>query len=166
MKVLIVEDHERMGQFLKQGLSESGRTASLVRGCAQANDAMAKTSFDVIVLDLELPDGDGLDLLRTWRRIGFSDPVLILSARGTVQDRILGLDVGADDYLLKPFSLEELQARVRSIVRRQTRWKLDAEAQRDRRRPAVPHVKLDDGQLVSTVRSPHGAHRPAGAALD
>src|SRR5947199_3971444 len=79
---------------------------------------MAETNYDVVVLDLGLPDGDGLDLLRSWRRNGFNLPVLILSARDGVEDRIKGLDIGADDYLPKPFSLEELQARVRSLVRR------------------------------------------------
>jgi DNA-binding response OmpR family regulator len=119
MKVLIVEDQTRLGQFLKQGLSESRYTVSWARSCAEANDAMAETTFDVIVLDLGLPDGDGLDLLHKWRHNGFNEPVLILSARDSVEDRIKGLDIGADDYLPKPFSLEELQARVRSLVRRQ-----------------------------------------------
>ena len=120
MKVLIVEDQERLGQFLKQGLTESRYTVSWVRNCAEANEAIAETGFDVVVLDLGLPDGDGLDLLRAWRRGGFTEPVVILSARDTVEDRIKGLDIGADDYLPKPFSLEELQARVRSLVRRQS----------------------------------------------
>ena len=119
MKVLIVEDQLRLGQFLKQGLSESRYTVAWVKTCAEANDAMVETNYDVVVLDLGLPDGDGLDLLRGWRRNGFNAPVLILSARDTVEDRIKGLDIGADDYLPKPFSLEELQARVRSLVRRQ-----------------------------------------------
>jgi len=120
MKVLIVEDQPRLGQFLKQGLTESRYTVSWVRTCAEANDAIAESGYDVVVLDLGLPDGDGLDLLRAWRRSGFSEPVLILSARDSVEDRIKGLDIGADDYLPKPFSLEELQARVRSLVRRQS----------------------------------------------
>jgi DNA-binding response OmpR family regulator len=119
MKVLIVEDQARLGQFLKQGLTESRYTVTWAHSCAEANTAMTETTYDVIVLDLGLPDGDGLDLLRSWRGAGFTEPVLILSARDTVQDRIKGLDVGADDYLPKPFSLEELQARVRSLVRRQ-----------------------------------------------
>jgi len=118
MKVLIIEDQNRLGQFLRQGLSESRYTVTWARSCAEANDAIAETTFDAVVLDLGLPDGDGLDLLRQWRRGGFKEPVLILSARDTVEDRIKGLDIGADDYLPKPFSLEELQARVRSLVRR------------------------------------------------
>src|SRR5207244_5845867 len=86
---------------------------------AAARDALCETSFDAIVLDLGLPDGDGLELLRQWRRSGFNEPVIILSARDAVQDRIKGLDFGADDYLPKPFSLQELLARLRSLLRRQ-----------------------------------------------
>jgi DNA-binding response OmpR family regulator len=120
MKVLIVEDQERLGHFLEQGLKECAYTARWVKTCADARDALAETSFDVILLDLGLPDGDGIDLLRQWRQAGFNEPVLILSARDSVADRIKGLDVGADDYLPKPFSFEELLARVRSLVRRQS----------------------------------------------
>jgi DNA-binding response OmpR family regulator len=120
VKVLIVEDQRRLGQFLKQGLTERAYTVVLVRTCKEARDALAETSYDVIVLDLTLPDGDGLDLLRQWRKSGFNEPVLILSARDTLQDRIDGLDLGADDYLPKPFSLEELLARIRSLMRRQS----------------------------------------------
>lgn len=118
MKVLIVEDQPRLGRFLKQGLTERSYTANWVQTCKDANDAIADTGYDVVVLDLGLPDGDGLSLLKGWRRNGFTEPVLILSARDTVQDRIVGLDVGADDYLQKPFSIEELLARVRALVRR------------------------------------------------
>ncbi|GAC1317953.1 MAG: heavy metal response regulator transcription factor [Collimonas sp.] len=118
MKILIVEDQERLGRFVKQGLTEHSYTVSWVGTCREARDALCETSYDVIVLDLGLPDGDGLDLLREWRKSGFNEPVLILSARDTVQDRIKGLDLGADDYLPKPFSLEELLARVRSLLRR------------------------------------------------
>ncbi|CAN7753536.1 response regulator transcription factor [Variovorax sp. LjRoot290] len=119
MKVLIVEDQARLGQFLKQGLIECRYTVEWARSCAEANDALAQSTVDAIVLDLGLPDGDGLDLLRRWRDSGFNEPVLILSARDTVEDRVKGLNLGADDYLPKPFSLDELQARVRSLVRRQ-----------------------------------------------
>jgi DNA-binding response OmpR family regulator len=119
MKVLIVEDDRRLGEFLKQGLLECRYTAAWVRTCNEASDALAETPFDVIVLDLSLPDGDGLDLLRQWRKSGFNEPVLILSARDSLEDRVKGLNIGADDYLPKPFSLEELLARIRSLVRRQ-----------------------------------------------
>jgi DNA-binding response OmpR family regulator len=120
MKILVVEDQDRLGRFLQQGLTECAYTVTWVRTCAAASDALSESGYDVIVLDLGLPDGDGLDLLHSWRKSGFKEPVLILSARDGVQDRVKGLDLGADDYLPKPFSLEELLARVRSLVRRQS----------------------------------------------
>lgn len=120
MKVLIVEDQLRLGEFLKQSLVECRHTATWVRTCKEASDALVESPCDAIVLDLTLPDGDGLDLLLQWRKSGFNEPVLILSARDTVEDRIKGLDVGADDYMPKPFSLEELLARMRSLLRRQS----------------------------------------------
>lgn len=123
MKVLVVEDQIRLGQFLKQGLGECRYTVDWVRGCADASNALAESTYDVIVLDLGLPDGDGLELLHQWRASGFNEPVLILSARDTVADRVRGLDHGADDYLQKPFSLDELLARIRSLVRRQSTMK-------------------------------------------
>lgn len=120
MKILIVEVERRLGQFIKKGLMERSYTVTWVPNCRTARDALCETSYDVIILDLGLPDGDGLDLLREWRASGFNEPILILSARDEVEDRIKGLDVGADDYLAKPFSLEELLARVRSLIRRQS----------------------------------------------
>ncbi len=123
MKILIVEDQLRLAQFLKQGLTERSYTVACARSCREARDELCETSYDLIVLDLGLPDGDGLDLLREWRKSGFTEPVLILSARDAVQDRIKGLDLGADDYLPKPFSFEELLARVRSQLRRQSEVK-------------------------------------------
>lgn len=118
VKILIVEDQRRLGQFLKKGLAERSYTVTWVQSCREARDALCETGYDAIILDLGLPDGDGLDLLQEWRRGGFNEPVLILSARDSVQDRIKGLDLGADDYLAKPFSIEELLARVRSLLRR------------------------------------------------
>ncbi|MFP3566491.1 response regulator transcription factor [Paraburkholderia sp. SIMBA_030] len=120
MKILILEDQRKLGLFLKQALTERAYTVTWVENCAQAREALCESNYDVIVLDLGLPDGDGLDLLREWRRAGFNEPVLILSARDAVEDRIKGLDVGADDYLPKPFSIEELLARMRSLLRRQS----------------------------------------------
>ncbi len=120
VKILIVEDQRRLGQFLKKGLAEHAYTATWVPTCREARDALCETHYDAIVLDLSLPDGDGLALLSEWRKAGFNEPVLILSARDAVQDRIKGLDLGADDYLPKPFSFEELLARLRSLLRRQS----------------------------------------------
>jgi DNA-binding response OmpR family regulator len=119
MKILIVEDERRVGRFIERALQEQAYTARLVRSCAEARDALAESPYDAVVLDLGLPDGDGLDLLREWRRSGFNEPVLILSARDAVNDRIHGLNIGADDYLPKPFSVDELVARLRSLLRRQ-----------------------------------------------
>src|SRR5271165_6979465 len=120
MKVLIVEDEARLGRFLKQGLMEKAYTAKWVTNCAEANDALVETNYDAVVLDLSLPDGDGLELVREWRSSGLNEPVLVLSARDSLDDRIKGLDYGADDYLSKPFSLEELLARLRAQLRRQS----------------------------------------------
>jgi DNA-binding response OmpR family regulator len=120
MKILIVEDERRLGAFLKQGLTEQTYTVVLARNCRETNDAIVESKYDAIVLDLSLPDGDGLDLIREWRASGLNEPVLILSARDTLEDRIKGLDVGSDDYLPKPFSLEELLARLRALLRRQS----------------------------------------------
>ncbi|MDD3180202.1 MAG: response regulator transcription factor [Opitutaceae bacterium] len=119
MKILVVEDQKRLGQFLKKSFTEHFYTTTWVQSCAEARDVLSESGYDVIVLDLSLPDGDGLDLLREWRKAGFNEPVLILSARDAVQDRIKGLDLGADDYLPKPFSMEELLARIRTLLRRQ-----------------------------------------------
>jgi DNA-binding response OmpR family regulator len=120
MKLLIVEDEVRLGQFLKQALSEHTHTVEWVQTCKAANNVLAESGFDLILLDLALPDGDGIDLIRDWRTAGFNEPVLILSARDGLQDRIKGLDMGADDYLAKPFSIEEVLARMRALLRRQS----------------------------------------------
>ena len=145
MKVLIVEDQNRLGRFLQQGMSEHAYTVSLVGSCSEARDALCETNYDVIVLDLGLPDGDGLDLLREWRGSGFNEPVLILSARDTVEDRIKGLDIGADDYLPKPFSLEELLARVRSLLRRHSAVKETVLAHRGIRLDLLGHTVQVNG---------------------
>ena len=118
MKILIVEDERRMAAFVEKALAEQSYTTRLVGSCAAARDALAEAPVDAVVLDLGLPDGDGLDLLREWRTSGFNEPVLILSARDAVEDRIRGLNLGADDYLPKPFSIDELLARVRALLRR------------------------------------------------
>jgi DNA-binding response OmpR family regulator len=93
-------------------------SVTTVGTCRQAYDSLAESPYDAIILDLGLPDGDGMDVLKQWRANGFSEPVLILSARDAVHDRVRGLNLGADDYLAKPFSMEEMLARVRSLLRR------------------------------------------------
>ncbi len=118
MKVLIVEDDIKVGRFIEKGLNEVSYSSKLVRSCADAKDELCETNYDAIILDLSLPDGDGLALLMEWRNNGFNEPVIILSARDSVKDRITGLNIGADDYLPKPFSFDELLARVRSLFRR------------------------------------------------
>lgn len=148
MKILIVEDQRRLGQFLKKSLTERAYTVTLVPTCKEARDALCETSYDVIVLDLSLPDGDGLELLREWRKGGFNEPVLILSARDAVQDRIKGLDHGADDYLSKPFSLEELQARIRSLLRRQVSVKETVLEHRGIRMDLLGRMVTQGGQPV------------------
>jgi len=105
-------------------LLERSYAVTWARSCEEARDALCESNHDAIILDLGLPDGDGLELLTQWRKAGFNEPVLILTARDAVEDRIKGLDIGADDYLSKPFSLEELLARMRSLLRRQSAVKV------------------------------------------
>jgi two-component system, OmpR family, response regulator len=118
MKLLVVEDEERMAQLLYRGLVEEGHGVDLAMTSESARARIAAVDYDVIVLDWGLPDEDGLALLESLRAHGFRTPVLMLTARGTVQERVLGLKRGADDYLAKPFDFEELLARVNALHRR------------------------------------------------
>lgn len=118
MRILVVEDDAVLLDGLKVGLSIHGFTVDAVASCVDAGAALATAGFDAIVLDLMLPDGSGLDLLRELRRRQDATPVLLLTAKDTVADRIGGLDTGADDYLGKPFDLDEVAARLRAISRR------------------------------------------------
>jgi len=118
MRLLIVEDDMILQDGLTVGLGLSGYSTEAVDTCEDAQAALAAGGFDGMVLDVMLPDGSGLDLLAKLRREGFTLPVLVLTARDQVTDRVKGLDRGADDYLGKPFDLEELSARLRAILRR------------------------------------------------
>lgn len=118
MRVLIVEDDPILADGLAVGLKLHGIGAEVVGSCADGRHALAAGSFDVIVLDIMLPDGSGLDLLGTLRAGGERRPILLLTALDDTRDRIAGLDRGADDYLGKPFDLDELAARLRAIARR------------------------------------------------
>ena len=118
MRILVVEDDAMLRDGLKVGLGLHGFTVDAVASCGDARAALATAEFDAIVLDLMLPDGSGLDILRELRRRQDATPVLLLTAKDTVADRIGGLDTGADDYLGKPFDLDEVAARMRAISRR------------------------------------------------
>ena len=118
MRVLVVEDDAVLQNGLIVGLGIHGIAADAVGTCADALTALETTSFDGVVLDVMLPDGSGFDILRTLRQRNDTVPVLLLTARDTVADRIRGLDDGADDYLGKPFDLDEVAARLRALRRR------------------------------------------------
>jgi DNA-binding response OmpR family regulator len=118
MRVLLVEDHKPLRRALKQGLEEEGFAVDAAAD-GEEGDFKARTAeYDVIILDLMLPKIDGLTLLQNWRRDGLRAHVLVLTARGGIDDKVKGLDLGADDYLTKPFELEELIARLRALIRR------------------------------------------------
>ena len=118
MRVLIDEDDPMIGQALVAGLQECGYAADWVRDGAAAEAAMASGVYDLALLDLGLPRKDGLEVLKTLRRTRVELPVLVISARESLAERVLGLDSGADDYLTKPFDLDEVLARMRAVLRR------------------------------------------------
>ena len=118
MRVLVIEDEVRIGEILKSGMERAGFAVDVMSLCADAWEALALTSYDAAILDLALPDGDGLTLLARLRARRDGLPILILPARDTVEDRVSGLDAGADDYLVKPFAMTELIARVKALLRR------------------------------------------------
>jgi two-component system response regulator QseB len=118
MRLLLVEDDSMIGAAAQQGLRQEGHTVDWVRDGKEAELAVTDKVHDLVLLDLGLPRRDGLSLLREWRARGIAVPVVIITARDAVSDRIAGLDAGADDYLVKPFDLDELSARVRAVARR------------------------------------------------
>jgi DNA-binding response OmpR family regulator len=118
MKLLVVEDEKPTAAFLKRGLEEEGFAVDLAFDAPSANDAVVANDFDAIVLDVMLPGGDGFSLCQRWRAAGVTTPILFLTARDDVTDRVRGLDRGGDDYLVKPFAFAELLARLRALLRR------------------------------------------------
>lgn len=118
MRVLIVEDDARLAAALRRGLQEAGLTADAVFDGEDAVAAAMATSYDVILLDILLPSIDGLEVARRLRKGGLHSPILMLTARGSVDDRVAGLESGADDYLPKPFEIREVVARIRALARR------------------------------------------------
>ena len=119
MRVLVVEDERKVASFIRQGLQEEGHAVEVAADGAAALDLLLDApGYDLIVLDLMLPKRDGFDVLKTVRQRRIQTPVLVLTARDTVSDKVAGLDLGADDYLTKPFAFEELLARARALMRR------------------------------------------------
>lgn len=118
MKILLIEDDSMLGATLRQGLTAASHVVDWLRDGALAHSALRAHEFDLVLLDLSLPNRDGLTLLREMRAQKQAVPVIIITARGDVADRVAGLDLGADDYLPKPFELKELEARMRALTRR------------------------------------------------
>lgn len=118
MKILIVEDEPKTGAYLRQGLSEAGFVVDLAQNGVDGLHQALQGEYDLIILDVMLPGLDGWQVLQTLRNSGLQVPVLYLTARDQVEDRVKGLELGADDYLIKPFSFAELLARVRTVLRR------------------------------------------------
>jgi DNA-binding response OmpR family regulator len=118
LRILLIEDETRLADAVRQGLGEEGFTVETAESAEAAEPIIAGDALDLIILDLQLPGKGGLDLLREMRAGGNQTPVLILTARGTLEDRVAGLDVGGDDYLTKPFAFAELVARIKALARR------------------------------------------------
>jgi len=118
MRILIIEDQPQVAQSLKRGLETERFETTVATTGEEGFFLVSSQVFDLLVLDLMLPGRDGLEILRTLRQRGLATPVIILSARDAVEDRVRGLDLGADDYLIKPFAFEELLARIRALLRR------------------------------------------------
>jgi len=116
--ILVVEDEIKMARALKEGLEEDRYDVSVVHTGEEGFYAVHEQAFDLVILDVMLPGKDGLEILRTLRRQGNTTPVLLLTAKDAIDDRVRGLDVGADDYLVKPFAFPELLARIRALLRR------------------------------------------------
>lgn len=119
MRILIIEDSPPTRDLLRNSLEEAGHEVTFAARASTGRESATGGEFDVIVMDIMLPDGNGIDLCREIRTLGIMTPILFLSARGEVGDRVAGLDAGGDDYLRKPFALAELHARLRAIARRQ-----------------------------------------------
>ncbi|HEX4596594.1 MAG TPA: response regulator [Burkholderiaceae bacterium] len=139
MRILLVEDDRMIGESIRTALRQDGSAVDWVRDGSSAATTLATEEFDLVLLDLGLPKRDGLDILRTMRSRHDQTPVIVLTARDALQDRVAGLDAGADDYLVKPFELEELAARIRAVTRRKAGR-------------AEPAVEIGDVRLDPSMR--------------
>jgi DNA-binding response OmpR family regulator len=118
VRLLVIEDHQRLAEFIATGLEQAGFAVDAVHSAADGEAAIEAVAYDAVILDLGLPDADGMTLLKARRARGDTVPILLLTARDDVEHRVEGLDAGADDYLLKPFAMAELVARIRVVLRR------------------------------------------------
>ena len=148
MRILVVEDDKKTGEYIAKALSADGFVVDLMRDGDQALAATRVTPFDAVVLDIMLIGRDGLSVLKQMRMRGNQTPVLLLSARGEVNERVEGLNAGAEDYLPKPFALEELRARVRALVRRGADVKLPVLRVGDLTLDTISHVAERGGRKI------------------
>lgn len=140
VRVLLVEDHKPLSRALRRGLEEESFAVDIAEDGEEADFKARGAGYDVIILDLMLPKVDGLTLLQRWRKDGIKTHVLLLTAKDTTEDKVKGLDHGADDYLTKPFQLEELLARLRALIRRSTHVK-------------TPVLKVHDLEIDTAART-------------
>ncbi len=165
MNILIVEDESRVADFLRQSLTEAGYLALEAHTKAEGEEIWNNENPDLVILDLMLPDGNGMDLLRSARGQGRQTPVLILTAKDSLSDRVAGLDEGADDYIAKPFPLEELLARVRALLRRASQdasvyrcgdLEIDLKRRRVMRSGRVVFLSSTEFSLLELLAQNHG----------
>jgi two-component system, OmpR family, copper resistance phosphate regulon response regulator CusR len=150
MRVLVVEDERKVANFIRQGLEEEGHTVEVAEDGADALDRLlARLPWDLVVLDVMLPRRDGFSVLKALRDKQVSTPVLLLTARDAVADKVAGLDLGADDYLTKPFAFDEFLARVRALLRRHAGQ-------------AAPALRLEDLMLDPATRGVSRGSRSIG----
>ncbi len=147
MRLLLVEDNKPLARALRQGLEEENFAVDWAEDGEEADHKARTTNYDAVILDLMLPKKDGLTLLKGWREAGIATHVIVLTARGSLDDKVKGLDSGADDYLTKPFELEELLARIRALVRRKHQVK-------------DPILKIFDLEIDTAARSIKRAGKP------
>jgi DNA-binding response OmpR family regulator len=148
MRILLVEDDTMIGESLREALRRQAMAADWVRDGRAADAVLASERFDAVLLDLGLPQRDGLTVLRALRARGDTTPVLVLTARDALADKVAGLDAGADDYLVKPFELDELMARLRALVRRRDGRASPVLAVADLRLDPATHDVSRDGRPV------------------
>lgn len=153
MRILLVEDDQLLGEGIKAALEREGNQTDWLQDGSQAAVALETESFELVILDLTLPGKDGIEVLREARGKKIETPILILTARDTVDDKIIGLDSGADDYLVKPFELAELKARLRALGRRSS-GRIEPVIQHGRvsYNPALLEVCLDGNPVVLSRR--------------